>query len=358
MSTNKLLLIALMSTTLATASYAADTSETGKVKYNNEMSLLIGDLENGFSAATDRSLAGGIQLMYSGIDFPIKPEISFVYSQNIDLKNGTNANIRYASGMLNGVYEFDYVDLLTPYIKAGGGYQYYSNNPNAPVRTGFVDGAVGAKLNIADAWSLKFEALGTYANRSRNLMAMGGLTYKFGPTYQTRTETDADTNTNTEDEGTMTKSAASSTASECEVCPEPQIKEVEKIVYVPAPVPVKADTSTPLPLDITFKSNKASLTDASKESIKKYAENLNAPANKDKKIFIVGNADSTGSTRYNATLSIKRANAVRSEFIKNDVDPSRISVDGLGELNPVADNSTKAGREKNRRAIVIVNTPQ
>jgi len=199
---------------------------------------------------------------------------------------------------------------------------------------------------------LKFEAVGTYANRSKNLMAMGGLTYKFGPTYQERTA----------EESTAVESTASTTASECEVCPEPQVKEVvtieEKIVYIPAPVPVKSDTSTPLPLDIEFKSNKASLTDDSKESIRKYSEHLNTKANQDKKLFIVGNTDSTGSTRYNATLSIKRANAVRSEFISNNVDPSRISVDGLGELNPVADNTTKEGRKKNRRVIVIVNTPQ
>ncbi len=350
MSTNKLLLIALMSTTFIATSYAADSSETG-VKYNNEMSLLIGDLENGFSAATDRSIAGGFQLMYSGIDFPIKPELSFIYSEGIDLKDGTEANIRYFSAMLNGVYEFDYVDLLTPYIKAGGGYQLYSDNPSAPVRTGYADAGIGAKLNLTDQWSLKFEAVGTYSTRSRNLMAMGGLTYKFGPTYQERTA----------EESTPTESTVSSTASECEVCPEPQVKEVvqieEKIVYVPTPVPVKASSDTPIPLDISFKSNKASLTDSSKESIKKYSDYLNGEANTDKKIFIVGNTDSTGSTRYNATLSIKRANAVRLEFIKNNVDPSRISIDGLGELNPVADNTTKEGRQKNRRVIVIVNTP-
>ena len=339
MSTNKLLLVALMSTTFTVATMAADTSDTKKIKYNNEMSLLVGDLENGFSAATNRSVAGGFQLMYAGIDFPIKPELSFVYSQGIDLKDGTDANIRYFTAMLNGVYEWDYVDLLTPYIKGGGGYQLYSNHPSAPVRTGYVDAGIGAKLNLTDEWSLKFEAVGTYANRSKNLIAMAGITYKFGRKYEERPA-----------------------VKECEVCPEPQVKEVvkveEKTVYVPAPVPVASNTDMPLPLDIEFKSNKASLTDASKKKKKKYSEHLNAEGNQDKKLFIVGNTDSTGSTRYNATLSIKRANAVRSEFIKNDVDPSRINIDGLGELNPVADNTTKEGRKKNRRVIVIVNTPQ
>ena len=348
MSTNKLLLIALLSTTLATASYAENSSKSNKVKYANEVSLLIGDLENGFSASTARSLAGGFQLMYTGIDFPIKPELAFAYSQNIDLRSGTNANIHYFTGMLNGVYEFNYVELLTPYIKAGGGYQLYSNHPSAPVSTGYADAGIGAKLNLSDTWSLKFEAVGTYSTRSRNLMAMAGFTYKFGPTYQARTT----------EENAVTESAVNTN----KACPEPQVKEVikieEKIVYVPTPVPTSADTTVPLPLDIEFKSDKATLTENSKESIKKYSEHLNSVANKDKNLFIIGNTDSTGTTRYNATLSIKRANSVRTEFIKNDIDPSRISVDGLGELNPVADNATKEGREKNRRVIVIVNTPQ
>ena len=356
MSTNNLLLIALMSTTFTTASFAAEAPETGtkpeKITYVNEMSFLLGDLENGFSAATDRSLAGGFQLMYRGIDFPIKPELSFVYSEGIDLKSGVEANIRYFSAMLNGVYEFDYVDLLTPYIKAGGGYQLYSNHPSAPTRTGYGDAGIGAKLNLSDAWSLKFEVVGTYATRSKNLMAMGGLTYKFGREYEERTIADTPVETTT-----------SSTASECEVCPEPQVKEIvkieEKVVYLPAPVPVKtsADTTTPIPLDIEFKTNQASLTNSSKESIKKYSKHLNGEGNKDKALFIVGNTDNTGSAAYNATLSVKRANAVRSEFINNDVDPSRISIDGMGELNPIADNKTKEGRKKNRRVIVIVNTP-
>jgi len=96
------------------------------------------------------------------------------------------------------------------------------------------------------------------------------------------------------------------------------------------------------------------LTDDSKASFKGYADQLNSKENINKDILIIGNTDSKGPRAFNATLSIKRANAVRSEFIANDVNASRISIDGLGEMNPVADNKTDLGREKNRRVIIIL----
>jgi len=72
------------------------------------------------------------------------------------------------------------------------------------------------------------------------------------------------------------------------------------------------------------------------------------------KIVVEGYTDSTGDAAFNQQLSEKRANAVKDEMVKNGVDASLITVIGHGESNPIADNSTRAGRAQNRRVTVSV----
>lgn len=67
---------------------------------------------------------------------------------------------------------------------------------------------------------------------------------------------------------------------------------------------------------------------------------------------IYGHADSTGPTVYNQKLSEKRAQAVINYLAEKGVDPSRLTGKGLGETQPVAPNTTKQGRQKNRRVEV------
>jgi outer membrane protein OmpA-like peptidoglycan-associated protein len=70
---------------------------------------------------------------------------------------------------------------------------------------------------------------------------------------------------------------------------------------------------------------------------------------------IIGYTDSTGPEAYNLKLSERRANAVADYLATNlGVDRSRMSVTGMGEADPVADNSTGEGRTKNRRVEVNI----
>ena len=62
--------------------------------------------------------------------------------------------------------------------------------------------------------------------------------------------------------------------------------------------------------------------------------------------------DSNGSDAYNEKLSQKRAESVRAYLVSHGVSASRIEAHGLGEKNPIADNSTAEGRAKNRRVEI------
>ena len=74
----------------------------------------------------------------------------------------------------------------------------------------------------------------------------------------------------------------------------------------------------------------------------------------DLKLEIDGYTDAIGSDDYNQTLSDKRAEAVRDYLVNAGVSMNNVVARGLGKSDPVADNTTAAGRQLNRRVEMIV----
>lgn len=72
------------------------------------------------------------------------------------------------------------------------------------------------------------------------------------------------------------------------------------------------------------------------------------------KVQVEGYTDNTGSQGYNLTLSQHRATAVQAFLIAQGVSPENITSQGYGEADPVADNSTSAGRAQNRRVEMVI----
>ena len=69
---------------------------------------------------------------------------------------------------------------------------------------------------------------------------------------------------------------------------------------------------------------------------------------------IGGHTDSQGTSRNNLEMSRRRAEAVRTRLVEAGVSAGRLTAKGYGEDRPVADNRTRAGREKNRRVELTV----
>ncbi|RME95977.1 MAG: OmpA family protein, partial [Alphaproteobacteria bacterium] len=69
-----------------------------------------------------------------------------------------------------------------------------------------------------------------------------------------------------------------------------------------------------------------------------------------------GHTDAKGSDSYNLALSRKRAKSV-SDYLKRALPglAATITWEGRGEREPVADNASEQGRQKNRRVEIIVN---
>ena len=69
----------------------------------------------------------------------------------------------------------------------------------------------------------------------------------------------------------------------------------------------------------------------------------------DLKVVVEGHTCDMGPEAYNQKLSERRARAVHDYLVRNGVNAANLSTIGHGELQPMADNKTRSGRELNRR---------
>ena len=76
-------------------------------------------------------------------------------------------------------------------------------------------------------------------------------------------------------------------------------------------------------------------------------------ANADWRLRIEGHTDNAGDTAANLELSNARAAAVATWLTGKGIDAGRVSVAGLGDTQPVADNATEDGRARNRRVVLV-----
>ena len=104
---------------------------------------------------------------------------------------------------------------------------------------------------------------------------------------------------------------------------------------------------------VLFAYNKAELNDKFHEKLEKLAVILKRY--KEFPVNIEGHTDSIGKDSYNLNLSSDRAGAVAKYLIDRcGLSSKRITALGYGESRPVADNSTKKGRVRNRRVEIII----
>jgi outer membrane protein OmpA-like peptidoglycan-associated protein len=104
--------------------------------------------------------------------------------------------------------------------------------------------------------------------------------------------------------------------------------------------------------DVLFDFNKYTLKPEARERLARISGIVLAYP--DLKLQIEGYTDSIGSDEYNQTLSDKRAEAVRDYLVSSGVSMNNVAAQGMGKADPIADNSTAAGRKLNRRVEMIV----
>jgi OOP family OmpA-OmpF porin len=104
--------------------------------------------------------------------------------------------------------------------------------------------------------------------------------------------------------------------------------------------------------DALFGFNSAFFKGASQETMGKLAQRL-AELRSVEAVQIVGHTDNVGPSSYNQRLSVRRADSTRQFLVKHGIDPAKITILGMGERAPAADNDTPEGRSKNRRVVIM-----
>ena len=134
-------------------------------------------------------------------------------------------------------------------------------------------------------------------------------------------------------------------------CPLPQYPASVKPAE-PAPTPSEVVTLSDAN-DVLFAFNKSDLTPAARSELDSLMSKLqNADV---VSIKVIGHTDSVGSDAYNQGLSERRASSVADYLLSQGLAPNKLTSEGRGEREPVADNDTDEGRAKNRRVELHIN---
>jgi outer membrane protein OmpA-like peptidoglycan-associated protein len=107
-----------------------------------------------------------------------------------------------------------------------------------------------------------------------------------------------------------------------------------------------------VPSDVSFDVGRSDIKPNFTPILDRFAQTLNE--NSTTAVRITGHTDSTGSDAVNDPLSVNRAASTRNYLTGRGVNSQRIAIDGRGSREPIADNSTEAGRAKNRRVEIYV----
>lgn len=103
---------------------------------------------------------------------------------------------------------------------------------------------------------------------------------------------------------------------------------------------------------ILFGFDSSTLRPQARENLEKLSEILNR--DDETILMIVGHTDSTGDNNYNMRLSERRAQSAAEYMISQGLSETRVQIEGRGETEPIADNTTEEGQQENRRVEVAI----
>ena len=104
-------------------------------------------------------------------------------------------------------------------------------------------------------------------------------------------------------------------------------------------------------LKINFDTGRTTLNAEGTESVNEIAKVLKADSNL--KIAINGYTDNVGSEQQNLKISKERSDAVLNALVALGIDKSRLTSEGFGSKDPIADNGTQEGRLQNRHVELV-----
>jgi OOP family OmpA-OmpF porin len=269
---------------------------------------------------------------------------------NMDIRPGEN-NVGYDRLAVDALYHFSNSSAVEPYLRVGAGHDRYNYSSGPTDQNTDIDAGVGARFRVTDNFSIQPEVKAVHeldTSQTHSLvtvgfnLALGGTTKPAAPVAAAviapppappaPLDSDGDGVIDANDKCPNTPRGREVDANGCEFA----LHKTEQIR-----------------LDINFATDKAEITEAYAGEVEKAAKFLKHYANVNAEI--AGYTDATGSHAHNAKLSQRRADAVRDMLItRYSIDAARLTAAGYAETNPIASNTTAAGRAQNRRVIAVM----
>jgi OmpA-OmpF porin, OOP family len=286
--------------------------------------------------------ASGVGSLGWGFGNGLRTELEFDYRYN-GLDEGINqplATNRPLSGseqkfgpMVNVLYDFNGLSpMLVPYIGVGAGYQWADLSSSTPlVATGTAgdfayQAILGAALPIASVAGLAVTA------EYRFMGLAGDRTYTSGAFTAVRT----DDYNHSIVLGVRYAFGA----------PAPAMAPATQVA---APAPAVQPARSYL---VFFDWDKATLTDRARQIIKEAADNSTRVQYT--RIDVSGYTDTSGTPQYNMGLSVRRADAVKGELIRDGVPVAAIVTQGFGETHLLVPTGPGVREPQNRRVEIVM----
>lgn len=264
----------------------------------------------------------------------------------------TNNDVDIDRFSLDGLFylgRMGYRQMYEPYLKLGVAHAQYDYDRAGKDEATQVNGGLGVRINFADRWSARAEALALHQvdDSQTNALYTVGVSYAFGgspkaapvepapaiaPPPPAPLDSDGDGVTDDKDKCPNTPAGREVDADGCE--------------YV-------LHKTEQMRLDIKFGVDKSDVTSEYMGEVERAAKFLKRYAKV--QADIEGHTDSSGSDAYNQKLSQRRADAVKKALVDHyGIAASRLTAIGHGESRPIASNATAEGREQNRRVVAVM----
>ena len=271
--------------------------------------------------------------------------------------SGAGGDVSAWSLMGNALYDFKTGGRFTPYIGVGAGVAGIDWNNVTPVGGGSVDdndtvfayqGIAGVAYTVNDNVKLT-------------------LDYRYFATEEPDLTTSSGTNFDAEYRShsimvglrwTFGEAKPRPAARPSPPKPAPVARPEPEPAPMPAPKPAPVAKPKPEPAPpitrsflVFFDWDKSDITTEARQVISQAAANTRKAALT--RITLTGHADRSGAERYNMALSLRRANAVKREMMRNGVAAKDIAIFGRGETQPLVPTPDGVREPQNRRVEIV-----